>query len=88
MVATGLVGNLCFANKLLVYVSQLGKLKTPAEGAYNQLWAATGEKGVAKVVSGAYYEPIGVTGKLDKESKSHKLAEELWEWTQKELEAY
>ena len=72
----------------MTYVSQLGRLKTPAEGAYNQLWAATGKKGQGGVVSGAFYAPVGVPGPHDKESKSLKLAEELWEWTQKELDAY
>ncbi|KAI9872075.1 MAG: hypothetical protein M1830_002098 [Pleopsidium flavum] len=85
VVATGLVGNLSFANKMLVYATNLGKVKTPAEGAYNQLWAAASEKGKGEVVNGAFYEPIGVPGKHDKESQSEKLAGELWEWTQREL---
>lgn len=88
VVSTGLVGDLGFGGRLIVYISQLGRLKTPAEGAYNQLWAATGKKGEGGVVSGEYYEPVGVTGTHDKESKNQELAEELWEWTQKELEAY
>lgn len=88
VVSTGLVGNLGFAGRLVVYVSQLGKLITPAEGAYNQLWAATGKKGEGGVVSGGYYIPIGVPGTHRTESNNQKLAEELWKWTQKELEAY
>lgn len=88
VVSTGLIGNLGFAGRLVVYVSQLGKLSTPAEGAYNQLWAATGKKGEGGVVSGGYYIPIGVPGTHRTESNNQKLAEELWEWTQKELKAY
>jgi hypothetical protein len=37
------------------------------------------------VVSGGYYEPVGVKGELTKPAADDKLAGELWEWTQKEL---
>jgi len=86
VVSTGLIGNLTFWNKALIYVINGGRMKSPADGIANQLWAATGDKG--KIVSGTYYEPIGVLGKHDKDSKSETLAAELWEWTQKELEGY
>lgn len=36
-VATGLVTNLSILNKALVYMENLGKVKYPASGAYNQL---------------------------------------------------
>lgn len=87
VVETGLVGNLGLGNKMLVYVANMGKLLKPAEGAYNQLWAATAEK--QKVVNGSFYEPVGVlSGKLDKAAKSEQLAGELWEWTENELKKY
>ncbi len=47
-----------------------GQLKTPAEGAWNQLWAAT----AIGVSGGEYYEPVGIAGK--------KLSAELWNWTE------
>lgn len=59
-----------------------GELKTPQEGSLNLLWAATG-KGVE---SGQYYEPVGIVGKRTKKSKDEKLAKELWDWTQEQLE--
>ncbi|KAK9371743.1 uncharacterized protein V1513DRAFT_428251 [Lipomyces chichibuensis] len=87
IIATGLVGNLSLLNKGVVYLANLGRVKSSvADGTWNQLWAATEEK--SKIVNGAYYEPVAILGKLDKESKSEKLAEELWEWTEKELDAY
>ncbi|KAL9123388.1 MAG: hypothetical protein Q9187_000070 [Circinaria calcarea] len=86
VVTTSLVGNLGFLNKALVYATNLGRMKAPAEGILNQLWAATAEK--AKVINGEFYEPVGMLGGHDKESKSEKLAAELWDWTQKELENY
>jgi NAD(P)-dependent dehydrogenase (short-subunit alcohol dehydrogenase family) len=83
---TELYDSLNFAIKILSWVANLGHIMTPAEGARNQLWAATADK--AEVKSGAYYEPVGVLGTGDKESSSEELARELWEWTEKELETF
>ncbi len=52
------------------------------EGAKNQLWAATAKD----VVSGEYYEPIGISGKAGAVGKDKELARRLWDWTEKELE--
>ncbi|KAK9428936.1 hypothetical protein V1505DRAFT_401522 [Lipomyces doorenjongii] len=78
VIATGLVGNLSPLNKRLVYLTNLGRVKSVAD--------ATQDKD--KIVNGAYYESFAILGKHDKKSKSEKLAEELWEWTQKKLEGY
>ncbi|KAK7028673.1 short-chain dehydrogenase reductase family, partial [Favolaschia claudopus] len=59
---------------------------TPEQGAYNTLWAATSDK--ANIVNGEYYEPVGVPGRHLRMSRDEKLAKELWEWTEKELEGY
>ncbi|KAK3313047.1 hypothetical protein B0H66DRAFT_569423 [Apodospora peruviana] len=60
-------------------------LMTPVEiGVKNQLWAATGQP-KESVVSGEYYVPVGKAGGSAL-SKDDKLAAELWEWTEKELE--
>lgn len=61
-----------------------GNLRTPEQGAWNQLWAATSDE----ALSGEYYEPVGVVGKRTEKSKDLKLREELWEWTEKELEKW
>ena len=53
------------------------------EGVKNQLWAATA-KGV---VSGEYYEPVGVAGNASEYGKDDELAKKLWEWTESELSA-
>jgi retinol dehydrogenase 12 len=55
-----------------------------ATGALTQLWVATG-KGVK---SGEYYEPIGVTGRGTKLTRDEELAEQLWKWTENEIEGY
>ena len=86
VIATGLVGNLSFMNKALVYLTNVGRMTTPAEGSWNQLWAATSEK--KNIVNGAFYEPVGALGRHDKESQSSTLAAELWEWTETELKRF
>ncbi|KAF8992355.1 hypothetical protein BDQ17DRAFT_1413379 [Cyathus striatus] len=56
------------------------------EGAWNVLWGAT--TGSEGVVNGEYYEPVGVQGRHARESRSEKLAGELWDWCGRELEVY
>ncbi|KZT20109.1 oxidoreductase [Neolentinus lepideus HHB14362 ss-1] len=83
---TNMVANMSTANRWLIYVTSLGRLLTPEQGAYNSLWAATSDKG--KIVNGEYYEPVGKRGTHDKQSNDAKLAEELWEYTETQLSAY
>lgn len=61
---------------------------TPVEeGPYNQTWAGTTARNNLK--DGAYYVPIAKEGKFDTaHSQDSKLSERLWDWTQKELEAF
>ena len=57
------------------------------EGACNQVWAATTEK--KGLLNGAYYEPVGVkTVPTSKQGRDEKLARELWEYTERELERW
>lgn len=88
--ATGLVTSLGIMDRLLVYVTNIGKMLSPEQCAWNQQWAATAPigKGSRQVESGCYYEPVGVKGKLSGEAGNDELAEKLWVWTQKELEPY
>ncbi|KAJ4324347.1 hypothetical protein N0V84_003908 [Fusarium piperis] len=58
--------------------------KSVEEGALNQIWAATGRD----VESGVFYSPVGVTGKGSALSNNEEVREQLWEWTEKELEPY
>lgn len=58
--------------------------KRVEEGAQNQLWAGCGEG----VVSGEYYMPVGIPGQCSRTANDAALAKKLWEWTEKELEAY
>lgn len=51
------------------------------EGAKNHLWTATS----SDVVSGKYYEPIGVPDKEGNIARDDELRTELWAWTEGEL---
>ncbi|KAF2811386.1 NAD(P)-binding protein [Mytilinidion resinicola] len=86
VVKTELVAEQSFLHKVIIYGSQVGKLLEPEQGAYNQVWASVGDvKGVA---NGEYYEPVGRGGLDGGRAANVKLAKELWDWTQKELEAW
>jgi NAD(P)-dependent dehydrogenase (short-subunit alcohol dehydrogenase family) len=54
-------------------------------GALGQLWAATGKR--EELVSGAFYMPLKKETKKGKFVSDDVLAEKLWEWTEKELDA-
>ncbi|KAL2829467.1 hypothetical protein BDW59DRAFT_142139 [Aspergillus cavernicola] len=87
VVNTSLVGSLSRANRAFVWVSNFGKLLKPAEGAYNQLWAATASK--AKIQNGQLYEPVAVlSNRHDKTSQDDELAAKLWDWTDEALKDF
>ncbi|KAI0108908.1 NAD(P)-binding protein [Nemania sp. FL0031] len=50
-------------------------------GIRNHLWVATSPE----MVSGTYYEPVGVPGKTSKEAEDKDMPRRLWEWTSNEL---
>ena len=58
--------------------------KNQAQGARNQLWAATVDK--EKLVSGGYYHPVGTLFGGSWYARDVKMAQVLWDWTEKELE--
>lgn len=87
VVTTGLVTNLGLVDKAMVYLPNMGKMKTPEEGTHNLLWAISAPKD--KVKSGAYYEPVGeLSNSSTKASKDPKLGSQLWEWTEAELKQW
>jgi NAD(P)-dependent dehydrogenase (short-subunit alcohol dehydrogenase family) len=59
------------------------------QGAFNQLWAATVEKG--KLENGAYYKPVGSKGwasPMTGYARDEALADKLWDWTEEELKKH
>ena len=77
---------LSLLNRIFTYLATLGQAVPVHEGAYTSCWAATTQ--MENIISGAYYEPVGVVGTQTKNSQSKELGEQLWTWSQKELEAY
>ncbi|KAH6689816.1 short-chain dehydrogenase/reductase, partial [Plectosphaerella plurivora] len=61
-----------------------GLLATVENGARNQLWACVSKD----VVSGEYYEPVGVSGKASANGTNDALAQEVWDWTEGELSTW
>lgn len=60
-------------------------LTTPvAAGAHNQLWAGVHPD----AQSGHFYFPVGLDGKGTPQARDAALADQLWDWTEKELDAY
>lgn len=85
-VNTGLSNHGTSLAKTLFYLFTIFRLKEAPEGSWNQLWAATADK--KKITSGEYYVPVAVVGSRHEAAKNKQLAEELWKWTEKELENY
>ena len=83
VVNTGLVSGLSTFNRHFVNVTTVGRQVTVAEGAKNQLWAATTKKN--NIVNGMFYEPVGKVGQTTAASKNNKLAAELWTWTEEQI---
>ncbi|KAF8992356.1 oxidoreductase [Cyathus striatus] len=86
VIKTGLVTGLSWKHRALIHLTTIGKTVSLEEGTWNTLWASTVDKG--GVVNGEFYEPVGKPGKHARESKNEKLAGELWEWTENQLEEY
>ncbi|KAJ9666686.1 hypothetical protein H2201_003090 [Coniosporium apollinis] len=59
---------------------------TVQEGAKNQLWAATARR--EEVRSGAYYVPVGKLSAGSRYAGNEKLAEQLWRWSEAEVERH
>ncbi|KAL0572333.1 hypothetical protein V5O48_009623, partial [Marasmius crinis-equi] len=85
-VGTGLADGLTTVSKILYLLVSKWREVKPVVGAYTQTWAATTEKG--NLVSGGYYEPVGVLTEAAKVASDEELAKRLWEWTEIELKDY
>jgi len=84
---TDLFSNTGFFTRLPALLINYGKGVSVEEGTWNQTWAATCPR--ERLTAGAYYVPVGEKeAPRTKYAKSEKLAEELWVWTQKELERW
>lgn len=83
---TGLQDSVSLHDRLIIKATTFWKLSPVNELAWSGLWAATAEK--TKVENGAYYEPVGIKLPLNDMRGDEDLEKKLWEWTEKELEAW
>ncbi|AEO66060.1 9a6ef236-f796-4809-87ca-696f79159db8 [Thermothielavioides terrestris] len=87
VVETGLVTDLGLADRLIVYLPNIGRVKTVEEGTHNLLWAIAAPRD--RVKPGAFYEPVGrLSSSETKWSRDPKLGERLWDWTAEQLKPY
>ena len=87
LVSTEMINNLSWVNRALVYGYMAFDVRTPAEGAHNQLWATVAKK--ESIQSGAFYDPVAYLSPLKTEhSENEQLRKKLWEWTETELEKW
>ncbi|KAK7959809.1 retinol dehydrogenase 14 [Apiospora aurea] len=82
-ILTGMAASLRKESLLVRITAPIAPLVcVPVEtGVRNHLWAATSPD----VVSGKYYEPVGIPDKESEMAKDDGLIEKLWDWTEKEL---
>jgi hypothetical protein len=76
-------------NRLFTWIGTFGQAKDETvngQGAFNTCWAATCER--KGIVNGEMYFPVGIVGPKVRENTNAKLAGDLYEWTQKELEKW
>lgn len=86
-VATDLINaNAGIVNKVFTTLATRGRYLTPEQGAYNMCWIATTKRENLK--TGTYYEPVGWPGKTTATVEDKAAQSALWDWTQKELEAF
>ncbi|KAK4122844.1 NAD(P)-binding protein [Parathielavia appendiculata] len=84
VVSTGLVTDLGLADKALIYIPNIGRVKTPEEGTHNLLWAIGAPR--KDIKPGGFYEPVGRLSTMEtKASRDPDLGKKLWDWTETEL---
>ena len=86
VISTGIMTGLSTFNRYFTEATTLFQQVSVQEGAKNQLWAASTDK--AAIENGAFYEPVGQPGRQSAATKNTKLAEQLYEWTEKAIAGY
>ncbi|EXJ66614.1 uncharacterized protein A1O5_10285 [Cladophialophora psammophila CBS 110553] len=83
-IKTDLFAGVSFLTALPVRIMAAGHWTPVEQGPYSQTWAATTPR--QNLENGAYYIPVANRGVLETvAAKDDKLADKLWDWTEKEL---
>lgn len=86
-VRTDMVQGARWRDRAIVGMASKGEWTSVEEGPWNQTWAATAKRDELR--NGAYYEPVGVDVQgSTKWVDDGVLGNRLWEWTERELEAW
>lgn len=85
VINTGLVSGLSWGHNLFVWATTWWQQVSVADGVRNGIWAGIAREGGK---SGGFYVPVGKLGGTTRASRDEKLAGELWEWTERELEGW
>jgi len=86
-IITDLFKDVGFLTALPVRMLYIGRTNTVDEGICNQLWSVGAPKSALK--NGEYYDPVGKVGqRIGAAASSQKMAEQLWNYTQKAIAAY
>ncbi|KAK6065853.1 oxidoreductase [Seiridium cupressi] len=84
---TGLVSNLGFLDKAIVYLGNINRFLDDDQGHWSQVWTAGVPKSQAK--QGELYEPVGkLTDGYTHWCLDKRLAARLWDWTEEELKPW
>lgn len=89
VVGTNIAGNFRKGYPILGWlVETIGGivLANPKTGALTQVWSATAKK--EDVKNGGFYYPVGVPFSGTRRADADDQVDKLWEWTEKELNAY
>ena len=70
--------------RLVPFLRCMGVYITPQEGSFSSLWAVAGKEVTAET-SGGYFVPVGEKKVPSKQAQDLKLAERLWDWTERAL---
>ena len=86
-IRTDLFAETNFIDRLPIVFMARGNWTPVEQGCWNEVWAATTRR--ENLENGAYYEPVAkkITPSTAA-GRDDELAEKLWQWTGKELEAY
>ncbi|KAF2657145.1 oxidoreductase [Lophiostoma macrostomum CBS 122681] len=86
VINTGLIDGIGLWNYIFIQLTTWWKQWSVEDGVKSQIWAAFVEK--EKLQNGAFYEPVGIEGRVTEASSNKQLAGSLWEWTEKEIERW
>lgn len=91
VIDTGLVTSLGWANRMLVYATNHGKMISEDEGVKSQLWCGVGGgkeevRGLGK--DGGFWAPVGSKVKGDASMQDLELGGRLWDWTEDAIRGY